>query len=88
MGKSMKSEFFTDAQCWRLNGKWHREKGPAIFNKDGYKIWYRNIFLHRLDGPADITKYGCNFWYINGIQITKYKRAKLRIMLTLGLDKI
>ena len=27
---------------WFLNGKWHREDGPAIEYAGGYKSWYLN----------------------------------------------
>jgi len=35
-----------------LNGKFHREDGPAIEWADGDKSWYRHGELHREDGPA------------------------------------
>ena len=35
-----------------LNGKLHREDGPAIEDSDGDKYWYLNDKLHREDGPA------------------------------------
>ena len=28
------------SKSWRLNGKLHREDGPAIEWADGYKFWY------------------------------------------------
>ena len=37
---------------WRLNGKLHRENGPAVEYANGHKEWYRNDKLHREDGPA------------------------------------
>jgi hypothetical protein len=27
---------------WYLNGKYHREDGPAVERADGYKAWYLN----------------------------------------------
>ena len=27
-------------QRWFLNGKRHREDGPAVINPDGYQCWY------------------------------------------------
>ena len=35
-----------------LNGKIHREGGPAVFTHGGDREWYYHGQLHRLDGPA------------------------------------
>jgi len=51
---------------WYLNGKRHREDGPAIELSDGTKFWYRNGKLHREDGPASEYSDGTKFWYRNG----------------------
>ena len=37
---------------WFLNGKQHREDGPAAEWSSGDKFWYLNGELHREDGPA------------------------------------
>ena len=37
---------------WYLNGKRHREDGPAVECADGHKEWYLNGKRHREDGPA------------------------------------
>jgi hypothetical protein len=37
---------------WRLNGKLHREDGPAVEWADGAKEWYLDGKLHREGGPA------------------------------------
>ena len=37
---------------WYLNGKLHREGGPAIERANGTKVWYLNGKPHREDGPA------------------------------------
>jgi hypothetical protein len=60
---------------WYLDGKLHREDGPAIECVNESKYWYQNDVLHREDGPAieytdgytDCTK----LWYLNGKQITE-----------------
>jgi hypothetical protein len=39
-------------QRWFLNGKLHREDGPAVEWTNGSKSWYLNGNLHREDGPA------------------------------------
>ncbi len=55
---------------WYLNGKLHREGGPAIEYTDGLTIWYLNGLIHRETGPAiegiDDTR---AWWYLNGEKI-------------------
>jgi hypothetical protein len=50
---------------WYLNGKLHREGGPAIEWVNGDKSWYINDELHREDGPAIDCANGDKWWYIN-----------------------
>jgi hypothetical protein len=49
---------------WYLNGKLHREDGPAVEDSDGNKFWYLNGQLHREDGPAIEWANGNKCWYI------------------------
>ena len=51
---------------WRLDGKLHREDGPAIESSNGDKRWYVNGQLHRLDGPAYEDADGDKEWWANG----------------------
>ena len=51
---------------WYLNGKLHREDGPAIEYGDGTKKWYLNDTLHREDGPAIEFNDGTKKWFSNG----------------------
>jgi hypothetical protein len=59
---------------WYLNGKLHREDGPAVKYSDGTKGWYLNGNLHREDGPAIHREDGPAIehangdkeWYLNG----------------------
>ena len=51
---------------WFLNGKRHREDGPAVEWSDGTKEWYLNGNLHREDGPAVEWSDGEKRWYLNG----------------------
>ena len=51
---------------WYLNGKLHREDGPAIEYANGTKDWYLNGELHREDGPACEYSNGDKIWYLNG----------------------
>jgi hypothetical protein len=56
----------TDAIKWYLNGKLHREDGPAIEYANGTKEWYLNGKCHREDGPAVEYADGSKYWYLNG----------------------
>ena len=51
---------------WHLNGKYHREDGPAVECADGTKSWCLNGELHRKDGPAVEYANGTKCWYLNG----------------------
>ena len=51
---------------WYINGKLHREDGPAIERTNGTKQWYINGKLHREDGPAIEYANGDKYWYLNG----------------------
>ena len=54
---------------WWLNGKRHREDGPAVERPDGTKVWYLNGKLHREDGPAYESPDGAKYWWLNGEEI-------------------
>ena len=56
---------FNREEHW-LNGKLHRENGPAITWGNGSKGWYKNGQLHREDGPAMIHAHGDQEYYRNG----------------------
>jgi antitoxin component YwqK of YwqJK toxin-antitoxin module len=51
---------------WYINGKLHREDGPAVEHVSGDKSWYLNDKLHREDGPAVEQANGTKYWYLNG----------------------
>ena len=51
---------------WFLNGKLHREDGPAVELANGTKSWYLNGKYHREDGPAVERADGTKEWYLNG----------------------
>ena len=53
-------------KSWYLNGKLHREDGPAIEGADGDKYWWLNGKLHREDGPAIEGANGDKYWWLNG----------------------
>jgi len=52
---------------WYLNGKTHREGGPAVIWKNGTEEWYLNGKLHREDVPAVIYEDGSKSWFLNGV---------------------
>ena len=56
---------------WFLNGRLHREDGPAIEGADGTKHWYLNDKLHREDGPAVEYPDGWKVWYLNDKLMTE-----------------
>jgi hypothetical protein len=56
---------------WFLNGKRHREDGPAIEYSNGYKAWVLNNELHREDGPAVEDSNGYKIWYLNDKRLTE-----------------
>ena len=67
--KSPKPECVTSqdgSKHWYLNGKLHREDGPAIEHSNNYKEWWLNGKRHREDGPAIEYPNGSKFWYSNG----------------------
>ena len=61
----------TGNQFWYLNGKYHREDGPAKIYANGDQYWYLNGELHREDGPAVIYADGKQFWFLNGKELTE-----------------
>ena len=62
---------------WFLNGKLHREDGPAAEYSWGTKAWYLNGELHREDGPAIEHGNGSKDWYLNDKQVTEEEHKKL-----------
>jgi hypothetical protein len=56
---------------WYLNGKLHREDGPAIEWAKGDKAWYLNNKRHREDGPAIEFSSGSKSWFLNDEYLTE-----------------
>ena len=56
---------------WYLNGKLHREDGPAVDRIDDYKSWHLNGELHREDGPAIEWANGEKSWWLNDCPLTE-----------------
>jgi hypothetical protein len=53
------------SKFWYLDGKRHREDGPAMEWSDGTKYWYLNGKCHRTDGPAVEYAGGDKAWWLN-----------------------
>ena len=51
---------------WWLNGKLHREDGPAIEWPDGRREWWLHGKRHRDDGPAIAWPDGYRSWWLHG----------------------
>jgi hypothetical protein len=56
---------------WYLNGKLHREDGPAIEYADGSSSWWLNSKCHRKAGPAVEYPNGSRWWYLGGVKYTE-----------------
>ena len=64
--KEYKVKVYSDRTEWfNLEGKLHREDGPAVECSNGYKSYYLNGKRHRENGPAVEIKDGFKFYYIN-----------------------
>ena len=60
-------------KCWYLDGKLHREDGPAIEWADGTRFWHRNGKRHREDGPAIEWANGNKEWYLDDKRLSESK---------------
>jgi hypothetical protein len=65
---------------WWLNGKCHREEGPAVVCPNGEKQWWLNGLIHRENGPAMVWANGREYWFLNGKEVDK-KTVELYYML-------
>ena len=59
----------TGATFWYLDGKLHREDGPAVEHSTGTKEWWINNELHREDGPAHEGASGKREWWLHGKKV-------------------
>ena len=71
-----KTNSFGD-KVWYLNGKLHREDGPAAECANGRKEWCLNGKLHREDGPAIEWSNGEKLWYLNDKEVNPETIADL-----------
>ena len=56
----------TGGQYWMVDGKYHREDGPAIIWADGTQVWCADGKYHRAAGPSIIWADGTQVWCANG----------------------
>ena len=68
---------------WKLNGKLHRDDGPAVEYSNGTKTWYIHGVLHREDGPAREFRTGRKEWWLNGDQ---YSKEQYTLMMFFGVN--
>ena len=64
-------------KAWYLNGKRHREDGPAVEWTNGDKFWWLNGKYHREDGPAAEYADGNKSWHLNGEWVTEEEHKNL-----------
>ena len=69
-----------------VNGKEHREDGPAQEYINGDKFWYINGKHHRLDGPAFEYNDGRKYYCIEWKYYTKEEFEKVAYMYINGLQ--
>ena len=67
---------YNDKTEWYLNGKRHRENGPAIEWANGSKYWWLNGELHHENGPAVECADGTKEWWLNGIEYSEAQWKK------------
>jgi len=73
-------EYPDGTKSWRLNGRLHREDGPAYEGITGHKEWWLNGKRHRLDGPAVEYPNGYKAWFLNGKQYTEEEFVMVQFM--------
>ena len=73
--------YWDGTKRWFLNGKRHREDGPAIEWANGTKEWWLNSKRHRVDGPAIERANGDKEWYLNGKELShsEWKEEVVRL---------
>ena len=76
---------YENRTTWYLNGKLHREYGPAVERNNGSKAWYLNNRLHREDGPAIEDVDGNKKWFLHGVELTESEfNAKVKKEMTIA----
>lgn len=60
----------TQTVIWMVNGKLHREDGPAVIFRTGQAYYYLNGSRHRSDGPALVHTNGTKEWWLFGKKVS------------------
>ena len=64
-------------KIWRLNGRYHREDGPAVETKDGYRAWYIHGKIRRPEQIVDYHLMRGTFCYYNeGTETLHFAESK------------
>ena len=75
------------ATFYYVNGKEHREDGPAQEYINGDKFWLINGEFHRLDGPSIECIDGRKYYYVEGVEYsTKEEFDKVVYLYKNGLQ--
>ena len=69
-------EYANGAKIWYVNGKLHRENGPACESNE-VKQWFLFGEYNREDGPAIEYKNGAKYWYLNGEKLSEEEHKKM-----------
>jgi len=70
--KDLPAIIFPDGtKFWYVNGKRHRDNGPAVERINGDKEWWFNNYRHRTNGPAGEYIDGTKYWWFENIQYTE-----------------
>ena len=62
-------ELGTTVFFYDKNGRFHREKGPAVLHANGSREYYRHGQLHNENGPARRMSDGRTEFWIAGVQV-------------------
>ena len=68
---------------WRVDGRLHRDDGPAVEWKNGTNEWWQNGKPHREDGAAVEYQDGRKDYWLHGTKVTEGEVEKL-----IGLNRL
>ena len=64
-------------EWYDLEGRLHKEDGPAVVSSDGFRAWHKHGELHRTDGAAVSYSDGSEEWFIDGKHPLWYQKQQL-----------
>lgn len=70
MSSTMTVDHYGDKVWINEKGQYHREDGPAIECRNGYKAYYKNDLRHRIEGASVEYIDGRKEWWVGGEDIT------------------